>query len=176
MRLFLALIPPPAVRTPLLAAMAGIGGARWQNDAQLHLTLAFLGDVDEPRAAMLDAALSSQSPRRFDVTIDGVGHFEDRGHPTAVWAKVLPSDPLVALAARVGRLAEASGIMLEHRRFIPHITLARLNRSSGAIGEWLAMYGALTVPAWTADRYHLMESSLGSGGACYRSLADYPLR
>lgn len=155
--------------------MAGIAGARWQSDAQLHLTLAFLGDVDDRRAAALDAALSAQLPRSLDITIDGVGHFEDRGHPTALWAKIIPSDPLSALAARVARVAEASGIAVERRRFIPHITLARLNRSSGPVGDWLALYGALVTPTWAADRYHLIESSLGDGGARYTSLADYPL-
>jgi RNA 2',3'-cyclic 3'-phosphodiesterase len=176
MRLFLALLPPPPVRAILSATMAGISGARWQSDAQLHLTLAFLGDVDDRRAAALDAALSAQLPRSFDIAIDGVSHFEDRGYPTAIWAKALPSDPLLALAARVARMAEGCGVALERRRFIPHITLARLNRSSGPIGDWLVAHSALAAPPWTADRYHLMESQLNGGGAIYTRLADYPLR
>ena len=59
MRLFIALSLPDALATQLIASMGGVAGARWQNAAQLHLTLAFLGEVDAASLPDLDAGLSA---------------------------------------------------------------------------------------------------------------------
>ena len=79
LRLFVALIPPRSQRAALLALPHNIADARWQDDAQLHLTLAFVGEVDERAAADLDGALSALSLPAVDLAIAGVGHFARRG-------------------------------------------------------------------------------------------------
>lgn len=84
-RLFVALRPPNAIRGRLLGAMGGVPGARWQDDAQLHLTLRYIGEV-EPHAAE-DVALVLGSVRHapVELRLDGCGVFDDsRGRPNAI--------------------------------------------------------------------------------------------
>jgi 2'-5' RNA ligase len=175
-RLFVALHPPATVRTALLALMGGIAGARWQSDAQLHLTLAFLGEVDEDMAMRVDAALGAIDSAAIDVSLSGIGTFGTPDRPKALWIGAQPSDALAALAAKVEQACRRAGAPLERRAFVPHVTLARLNRSSGPIMPFLAAHGDYRAPPWRAEGFALTESRLGAGGSSYTALRDYPLR
>jgi 2'-5' RNA ligase len=97
MRLFVAIRPPRAIRSILLGAMGGISGARWQDDDQIHVTLRFIGEVNRRQAEDADAALRSVRHAPFEVRLSGVGSFEKRGQPSAVWAGVTPAAPLATL-------------------------------------------------------------------------------
>jgi 2'-5' RNA ligase len=87
-RLFIAIRPPQTVREALLDAMGGIERAHWQDDEQLHLTLAFAGQADGRQAQDLSEALADVQSADFKAEVAGVGHFERKGTPTAVWARV----------------------------------------------------------------------------------------
>jgi RNA 2',3'-cyclic 3'-phosphodiesterase len=154
-RLFVALRPPKAIRGRLLGAMGGVPGARWQDDAQLHLTLRYIGEV-EPHAAE-DVALVLGSVRHapVELRLDGCGVFDDsRGRPNAIWAGVSPREP---------------------RAYLPHITLARMSGSAGPVDRWLAEHAALASEPFAIDAMVLYESRLGHGGASYEPVARYPL-
>ena len=172
-RLFVALRPPSEVREALLAAMGGIERALWQADDQLHLTLAFAGEVGATQAnGLVDALAEVESPA-FAAEVSGVGHFERKGAPVAVWARVPLSDPLAQLQRRVERACRRAGLAPETRGYRPHVTLARLPRSGGAIGGWLAQHGTLRAGPWEVDGFTLFESHLRDEGALYRALVDY---
>lgn len=174
-RLFVALRPPGLVREQLLAAMHGVSAARWQDDEQLHLTLRFIGEVDRHRAEDIAAALGGLHASAIDARIAGVGLFERRGRPHTLWAGVEPPAPLAALHHKVEQRLVRVGIAPESRAFAPHITLARLNRSSGPVAPFLARNADLAAPPFLFDRFILYESTLGHGGARYRPVAHYPL-
>jgi 2'-5' RNA ligase len=179
-RLFIALSPPEDVRDLLLDAMEGIEGARWIDEANLHLTLRFVGEVETPVAEDLAGRLSGIAAEAFTVELDGVGHFTRKGQAAALWARVLPAPGLEALRQKVERACEAAGLGRETRRFTPHVTLARLGRSnggrsSGDIGRWLASFGDLRA-YWRAEHFTLFESRLGRTGATYEAAATFPLR
>ena len=74
-RLFIALRPPEPVRDRLVDAMEGIEGARWVDEENLHLTLRFVGEVERPAANDLAAALGQIRWPRFELRVEGVGHF-----------------------------------------------------------------------------------------------------
>jgi len=173
-RLFIGIRPPEAVRDLLLDAMEGIEGARWADEDSLHLTLRFVGEVERPAANDLAEALGRISGEPFTLKIAGVGAFERKGHAHALWARVLPSPPLEALRQKVERACEGAGLGRETRRFTPHVTLARLNRSSGEIRTWLASFGDMHAE-WEVDGFTLYESHLGHTGAHYEAIAEYPL-
>lgn len=175
-RLFVALRPPPPVRAALFAVMGGVERARWQSDEQLHLTLRFVGEVDGRMADDLAAALGSVTAAPFVLRVRGVGHFETKGRPNSLWAAVEPDEGLAVLERRVERACRAAGLPPETRKFVPHVTLARLGSGAVGSGAWLARNGDLTAPAWPVDEFRLYESTLGSGGADYISVARYPLR
>lgn len=172
-RLFIALRPPEPVRDVLIDTMEALDGARWQDDEQLHLTLRFVGEVEAPQAQDLAAALSRVPMEPFRVELSGLGHFERKGVPHAIWARVTPTPELAALRKSVERACRAAGLPPETRAFLPHVTIARLNRSTAPIGEWLARHGTLRA-SWQADGFGLFESRLSRAGATYEEIVHYP--
>jgi len=173
MRLFVAIRPPQAIRRSLLEAMGGIAGARWQDDEQLHLTLAFAGEVGRAQADDLIEALAEVESPAFEAEVAGVGHFERKGRPAAVWAGVPLTDALAQLQRRVERAGRGAGLVPEKRAYRPHITLARLPRSAQPVGDWLARHGMLRVGPWQVAGFTLYESRLRPEGALYMGLVDY---
>ena len=177
-RLFIALRPPPAIRAALLPAMGGVPGARWQDDAQLHLTLRFIGEVERPLAEEIALALSGVIAPAPTGVIAGVGQFDKRGRTDALWAALTPHGPLAALHRKVDHALVRLGLEPERRAWLPHITLARLPRSAGhgpAIDRWLADHASLVSPPFTMGELILYESRLGHDGASYMPVLRMPL-
>lgn len=175
-RLFVALRPPRPVRAALLNLMGGVENARWQDDAQLHLTLRYIGEVPPTLADDVAEELERVAMQPFPLTLQGVAHFERKGMPHSLWAGVAPSEPLKVLQGRAERACRRAGRAAEGRKFTPHVTLARLNRSAGAIGGWLRAHGAFTSERWLADHMILYESHLTPHGSDYQPVVRYPLR
>lgn len=176
MRLFLALVPPPAVRRTLLATMHTLQGARWQSDAQLHVTLRFVGDVDRHCVDSLVLALRHHRLAEVEARLDGFGHFERRGRVDQLWAGLAPRAPLAALHAKLDRLCVDIGLEPEGRRFVPHITLARFARSTAPsavhLAAWLSAQPLLPADAFAFDRLVLMESHMGGDGSVYEPVCE----
>lgn len=181
-RLFAALRPTPEIRRRLAAAMGGIPGARWQDDAQLHLTLRFIGAVERPVAEDVAVALAGLVAPAPEVTIAGVGRFERRGRTESLWAAVAPHDALAALHKKVDRALARAGVAPDSRAYLPHLTLARFGARSGrstadeiAITRWLADQAGLASPPFRFEHLILFESHLGGEGARYEPVARWPL-
>lgn len=174
-RLFAAIRPPATIRRALLDRMGGISGARWQTDAQLHLTIRFIGAVDRHVGQDIVAALGGVHHPRFEIAIDGIGAFDRRGQPDAVWAGVAPQAPLKALHKKVDQALARVGIPPDERTYLPHITLARLNRASGPVRDLMEEAGGLSSPPFLVEEFALFESSLTPDGAIYTLVERYPL-
>jgi 2'-5' RNA ligase len=174
-RLFVAIRAPAAVRAQLLAAMGGVSGARWQSEDQLHLTVRFIGEVDRHRAVDVHAALGSVHYAPFELSLAGVGAFDRRGEPTALWAAVAPQEPVKALHRKVDQALARIGLEPEGRAYAPHITLARLPRGAGPVGPFLHAAGRLSSPPFTVGDFCLFESRLTPDGADYTIVERYPL-
>ncbi|CBV44291.1 RNA 2',3'-cyclic phosphodiesterase [Halomonas elongata] len=125
MRLFLALVPPPALRRRFgeLAdtAHAHCSGRRVPDD-NLHLTLAFLGEQPERRAEQLADWLSGIRVAPGQWRLDRWGHFAG---PGIVWIGGEPESELVQLQQSLREELEDIGIASQPRRFTPHVTLLR---------------------------------------------------
>ena len=173
-RLFVALRPPQPVRAALLDLMEGIAHARWQDDDQLHLTLRYVGETDSHRADDLADALAAVRFEPFELVVKDVGTFERKGVPRAVWAGVEPSDALLRLQRKVERACQSVGLAPEERKFTPHVTLARLNLSSGSLAPFLARHGSLLLAPWTVQEFALFESELRDEGSIYTAVVRYP--
>ena len=174
-RLFVALRPPLAVREALSQTMAGVSGARWQDDGQLHLTLRFIGEVERRQAEEVALVLGSIRADALDLAVAGVGAFDSRGRPNALWAGVTPQAPLAHLHRKIDQALVRIGLEPERRAYLPHVTLARLNASAGAADGWLADHAALAGPPFRIDQFLLYESHLGRAAASYDAIARYPL-
>lgn len=179
-RLFVALVPPPDVRMSLTAAMAGVEDARWQRDDQLHLTLAYLGEMDRHRANDVAQMLKVVRAMPIALALGAFGTFDAKrlGRVASLWIGVQASDALAGLASKVRRVAKGAGIEPDMRKFVPHITVARFP-ARGVMPEALARFlQATPAPcgAWIADEMLLFESTLVQGGAHYVPVERYPLR
>ncbi|MCE0732792.1 RNA 2',3'-cyclic phosphodiesterase [Halomonas sp. G15] len=166
MRLFLALEPPPALRARLGAladlAQAQCGGRRVP-DESLHLTLAFLGEVETARAEALIEWLQGESHEGGEWRLDRWGTFR---RPGIVWVGGSTPDPaLGALQARLWDGLEALGHAGRPTRFVPHVTLLRRARQLSV--EALAPV-ELT---WRWRRLTLLRSFTLQDGPRYEVLA-----
>jgi len=173
-RLFVAVRPPDEVRDALIDTIEGLDGARWQADEQLHLTLRFIGEVDTPVANDLAAAFAGIVAPPFDLSLEGVSYFERKGMPTSIWARVPLVPELTRLQRKVERACQSVGLPPESRRFMPHITIARLPRTAGWIAPWLARHAGLRT-TWPVEEFILFESHLLASGAHYEAVAHFPL-
>lgn len=174
-RLFVAIRPPEGIRARLLAAMGGVGGARWQTDEQLHLTLRFIGEVDRHAGHDIHAALGSIHHGGFEIAVGGLGTFERRGQAETIWAAVAPHEPLKALHKKIDQALARVGVEPDRRAYLPHITLARLKPSSGPIADLLARSRDLSTAPFSVRNFELYESKLTPEGAVYSVVERYPL-
>lgn len=176
MRLFLAIALPFDRATALAARVPARTGWRPVPPGNMHLTLVFLGDrVAHDRAAELDELLAAIAFRLPGIEIAGCGHF---GHspPRAVWAGARPAEPLERLAAKLSRQAREAGIPVAARRFVPHVTLARMSAAAdpARVAEFVAAQSALTLPPFQPREITLFRSHLREEGPIYEPLAEYP--
>jgi 2'-5' RNA ligase len=137
--------------------------------------LRFIGEVDRHRAEDIAAALGGIHHPRFDIALSGIGSFVKRGKGT-LWAGVAPHDQLKALHKKVDQACLRVGVELDTRAYLPHITLARLNRGSGPIDALVESSGGLSSAPFTVDSFQLYESDLTPAGPIYSVVERYPLR
>ena len=177
-RLFTALSVPDEVAEALARRQTGLPGAGWRSADQLHITLAFYGEIDERRADDLSVELErAATGGPFEIALSGVGAFGD-GHRThAIWAGVAASERLSVLAGRCRSAAERAGISIERRDYRPHLTLAYLNAQAdpARIGAWIADHNLLQSPPIRIDRFGLYSSVLTQGGSRYELEREYVL-
>jgi 2'-5' RNA ligase len=174
-RLFVAIQPPRAIRSRLLAAMGGVPNARWQSDEQLHLTLRYIGEVDRPLAEDIALALAQVRFPPIEASLSGAGEFDSRGRPNAIWAGVRPHDALAMLHRKLDQAMVRLGLEPERRAYLPHITLARLSGPANIADRYLADHAGLTSPPFTFTHFYLFESTLGGEGASYEAIERYKL-
>lgn len=174
-RLFVATRPPEPIRRQLLGLMKGVGGARWQEDDQLHLTLRFIGEVDGRIAEDIAESLLAVRHPPIDTAIAGIGTFERKGRIDALWAGLAPADALAGLHRKIDHALVRLGLPPEGRAYHPHVTLARFSRRGGDVSAFAALHAGLAGPPFRLASFGLYESRLGSAGAQYERLARYDL-
>ena len=176
LRLFVGLGMPETVQDALLGLTEGIPGATWISHENYHITLRFLGDMQEGAAADIDVALTGLAVPAFELELKGVGHFGPLRNARALWAAVAPSPPLVHLRNKVEAACVRAGAEPERRKFKPHVTLARIKGETGHhLADYLARHNLFAAGPIQVDRFTLFHSHLTSAGAFYEPLADYAL-
>ncbi len=175
-RLFVAVPLPEDARARLAGLCAGVRGAKWVAPENLHLTLRFIGEVDEETAADIDAALSKVRAPAFEVTLEGVGHFGSRKRARALWAGVADNSRLGHLHDKVEAALVRARLEPEGRKFSPHVTLARFkNTSARRVTAFVAQHGLFRAGPFPVGAFTLYSSFLSKGGAIYAPEAAYPL-
>ena len=173
-RLFTALEIPADVRSVISGARGGLPGARWIDPENYHVTLRFIGDVDESIAREVAFILGQVRREAFEIKLDSLSVFGGN-RPRAIVALVAPNPQLLELQAEHERLMRRIGLEPEGRKFTPHVTLARLrNSSSHQVAEYFSARGHFRAPLFEPERFVLFSSRDSVGGGPYVVEADYP--
>lgn len=175
---------PPRVRAFVAVALAPPSAPAPDGEADPappHLTLRFLGEIDddrtEPIATTLRDAVRELPP--FDFTLEGVGAFPSRGDPRVVWVgATLGAEQVTDLAARVSAALAAAGIPPELHDFAPHVTLFRVRSPRDRSRARLLLDGAEPPPPPRVVHVAaivLKESTLTRAGPVHRTLGTFAL-
>jgi RNA 2',3'-cyclic 3'-phosphodiesterase len=173
-RLFTALEIPSDIGQSLALLRGGLPGARWVAPELYHLSLRFIGDIDDVLAGEIADMLGKVKRPGFDLRIDGLSSFGGN-KPRAVVAAVPAVPELVDLQADHERLMQRVGLEPD-RKYKPHVTLARLrDTSSRQVADYLSTRQPFRSNLFPVSRFVLYSSRASVGGGPYVVEAEYPL-
>jgi RNA 2',3'-cyclic 3'-phosphodiesterase len=174
-RLFIALEVPLDVTRSLTLLKGGLPNARWIDPENHHITLRFIGDVENHMADEIAAALDRVKRAPFEISLSGVGEFGSK-KPHSLYAGVRPCAELAQLAGDMERLCQRIGLPAEPRKFTPHVTIARLKSPLiEDVAHYLSSRGNFSTQPFRVSRFVLMSSKDSVGGGPYIIEEDYPL-
>jgi RNA 2',3'-cyclic 3'-phosphodiesterase len=175
-RLFTALEVPRNAAMSLSLLRGGLPGARWIDVESYHITLRFIGDVDGRTADEIVDRLDRIDREEFQISLSGVGSFGSK-KPHSVWAGVSPSPELNALQGEIERICQRVGLAPDPRKFMPHVTLARLRSARvDDVVHYLSGRGNFHTLPFTVGRFVLMSSKESVGGGPYLTEEVFPLQ
>jgi len=176
LRLFAGLALPKAVRARLGGLCAGLPNARWVQPENLHLTLRFIGNVDGDSAQDIDDALQEIHADGFSMRLQGLGFFGSRRRARQIWVGAERTPELLHLQEKIESAIVRTGFPPEGRKFVPHVTLARLrDLQTSRLQDFLSAHEPFCIEAFPVAGFTLYSSVRSSSGAFYRAEAEYPL-
>ena len=184
MRLFVAIELDDGARIAIadeqrrLKRLVGEGALKWVRPEHMHLTLAFLGEINEDRSrTLVDAMREPIACAPVAIAFGGIGMFPPNGPPRVLWVGVSSGEPEVIDIQRVvAERVKAFGAELEARPFHPHLTLARWRSSRQSDRRRLTGVDRReTVARINATAVALVQSRLSSNGPTYTALCEAPL-
>ncbi len=181
-RTFIAVAVPDMIRQEigeLESSLKGTGDVRWVRPESLHITLKFLGDVQEDRMESVFRAASVVSGHgAFMVSVSGLGRFPASGIARVLWVGIEQgAEELKDLAAALDGACASLGYSREKRPFSPHLTIGRVrsSRQFGALETAMKSlhYAGASFPV---SHIHVMKSDLHPAGALYERLHSVQLK
>lgn len=177
MRLFAAVDVPDSLREALSAFQdEGDLDARWTSPEQFHVTLRFIGDVDEEQARRYETALSGVDVPPAQYIPYGLDVIPSRRSPRVLILGLERTDSMMALYNAVSEALESEGLEPEGRTYRPHVTIARLDDARReAVHSFLQAHEEYSFDPFEADQFVLYESTLTPEGAIHEPIATYEL-
>jgi len=171
MRLFVAVDVDEAVReriSPILSELA-ISGVKAVEPENLHITLLFLGEVDELKAEKVQKELSEIKFSPFKISFEGVSAFPNLNSPRVVWVGVKDGGELVKLADSVYQKLKKLGFKRD-KEFKAHLTVARVKKKNPEISEIIKRNSTRSFGEMEVREFKLKQSTLTPKGPIYRDL------
>lgn len=179
-RMFVAVVPPPAVRDDLAEFLEPRHEHPWIDPQQWHITLAFMESVPEARLDELVDALTDAARKRhpMHLRLAGAGAFPEPARAKVLWMGVDGDVRELHRAARNVRAAAAHhGATPDGKEFRAHLSVSRLRKVAHE-AKWVDVLSTYHGPAWTADSLELIASYLHEGPRGrprYETVASLPL-
>ena len=175
-RLFSGIEIPDDIAGRLRMLKGGVPGARWIDPADYHVTLCFMGDVDDATALEIEERLSRIRQAPFSLRLAGLDWFGGR-KPHSIVALVEPGEDLIRLHAAHAQACRAAGLAPERRRFVPHVTIARCRGAPlRAVRSFVSARGLFTAGPFPVERFVLFSARPSRGGGPYLVERAWPLR
>ncbi len=183
LRLFIAARPPEAVRRGLDNLSRSLGsrgdGVKWVRSDAIHLTLKFLGNVDEGMVREIRDATArcALGVGEIELSVGRVGAFPDMRRPRVIWVGLAGElDRLGSVAGALEEACFALGFPKEGRAFRPHLTLGRVkDRLSVDTIKKIEQSKDVVLGDMVVDAIELIRSDLQPSGAVYTTLSHFPL-
>ncbi len=150
----------------------------WEGLEKLHLTLKFLGEVDEREVLAIAGAAERAASvvRPYSAALESTGSFPPKGDPRILWIGLVDDGSTAELATSIGKQCESLGFEMEKRKFSPHLTIGRLRepRSSRDLTRvhTRRQFGPVT---FEISQITVFESKLAPTGSTYHRFGSYPL-
>lgn len=176
-RLFTGLPLPAPLRDRLALMQGGIDGARWTKPENYHITLTFIGNVDETTAQDIDEALLGVRAPSFDLTLAGADSFAQGDDPTVLWMGLRPEPALHRLKEKIDRAMEQRRLPFENRKYTPHVTQARFRKRAdeARIAQFIREQSLFVSEPFHIDHFILYRTHQTKNGSIYEEAASYPL-
>lgn len=167
-RLFVAVDLPDAHGDRLAELRDETLGARWTPPEKYHLTIRFIGDVDDAEVLPIETALAEVDAAAFSLTIEGVGVLPSMRRPRVVYAGVRHEPALHTLHDRVEQALRDVGLEADDRAFRPHVTLARLKHEKlHNVRAFIRAHQDVSLESFAVTSVRLYESELHPDGAIH---------
>jgi 2'-5' RNA ligase len=175
-RLFVAIPLPAEIRQRLATMSGGIPAARWTDEDDFHLTLRFIGEVDEGTGRDVLDALGQVRGERFALTLSGIDQFGKGEKARVLWIGVDKNPVLVQLRDRIESTLVRLGLEPEGRKFTPHVTLARLNGApADSLGAFVQSHQLARLGPIEVESFALFSSWSRGEGPIYEIEAEFLL-
>lgn len=184
MRLFVSIDVPDELAdavAELQEAFAGADGLRFTDPGSVHVTLKFLGEVEEKRLSELtsaiETAIEEAGVSAFETEFGGLGVFPSLEYISVVWFGVREgASEMTRLHEAIERRTVELGFEPESHEFTPHVTLARMDHAGGKeLVQRLVRERDPTIGRTTVEEVRLTESELGPDGPTYSTIERFPL-
>jgi len=172
-RIFVGIKIPEDIKNLLSTLKRKIKGGRWLRKDQLHLTLSYIGEVSEFDLERIKNSLNGILSHPLNLRLNGVGNFSTK----ALWAGISPSKELSLLKKEIDKRLKSENINLDKRKFIPHITLARIrNGKVEEIADFLECFCRVKSDEFEVNKFVLFSSKLKKDGAEYLIESEFSLK
>lgn len=175
-RLFVAIPLPEDIQDRVAWLCNGLTNARWVEPQNFHITLRFIGEVDDSRFEDIDLALSVVRAPSFQLNLSGVDAFGNNSGVRAVWVGIEREPALFHLRDKVESALVRAGVAPETQKFKPHVTLTRSRqRIDQRLGEFIQRNSLFQAGPLPVTEFTLFSSFLSQSGPIYTPERVYPL-
>lgn len=178
MRLFIAIDLPKDVKTKLYNTQKSIGGnlakIHWVAPKNMHLTMKFLGDVEDNKVNEVIDRLSLIEYKKFNLTLGGIGFFPNNDFIKVIWIGVSPEEKVIELQKKID--SSLLDIFSKDQRFDAHLTIGRVKNIKNK-DEFAKKIGTIKLEKikFDVEEFKLMKSTLTKDGPIYEEINSFKL-
>ena len=178
-RLFAGLSLPNPIKEELSALQKGLPSALWRPTNKMHLTLRFIGNLDEPMAEDVLKELRYIRFPAFHYSLKGIGYFAKGDVPHHIWAGVEEDKAIRELQSKIDSAVRKAGAGQEDKfKFVPHVTLGKLyGTSMDELFTYIRDNNLFHTEPFEATSFTLYQSIARENGEgkYYKEIEEYPL-